>query len=298
MWAGFGGAAVGSVAGLVGGLISNHHSAKEARAADKRAYQYWQQMQVSGPKLMRQGYEDAGYNPMLALNGNSASMPSTHQGTSSNFGDVAGGAAAMGEFAQKLANKEADARAKNIKADTAVKDAQAAELRARERNTNASTDLINTQDTATQVGIGTNVANTLGNAANVGLSAYSAKRMSDVAKQNAATNARNATVNERKANTTQVEVRRNAKGQKVGEIQRSIRANGVPSIASPSAAGNSAKNAAKILPWLLPFLGQYGLPAAGVLGMGALYNNDNFREKYNKSVERAYKHNKYWSPYR
>lgn len=271
MWTGFGGAAVGSIAGLVGGLISNHHSAKEARAADKRAYGYWQAQQLNGPKLMRQGYEDAGYNPMLALNGHSASMPSTHQGTSSNFGDVAGGAVAMGEFAQKLANKEAEARAKNINADTEVKEAQAAESRARERNTDASTDLINTQDTATQVGIGTGIANAVGNAANVGLTAYSAKAQRDIMKQ----------------------MIKPRKGAPV-KVKPSVP---VPA-PSPSAVGNSAKNAGKILPWLLPFLGQYGLPAAGVLGMGAMYNNDNFREKYNKSVERAYKHNKYWSPYR
>lgn len=297
MWGAFLGAGVNGLASLATASLNNYY----AKEAAQRNYNYSLSYLRESPQAQRQGLESAGYNPMLALGHVGAgTYQGSEQAARMETPDLVGGAKAAAKMAKditkgyKLQNEKAEKEIENLESDLATKEVQRQQI-------GANASLAQSQSERSDLAYGLDIANTLSGVAGTASSLYSAKAMSDVAKQNAATNARNATVNERKANTTQVEVRRNAKGQKVGKIQRSTPANGVPSVSSsansavPNASGmlggssKSVGSVAKGIAKQLLFLGP--LAAAG---WGAVEGFTADEKSTYKRMEKA-KEKSYWS---
>lgn len=264
---GFAGSLVGAATDIGMGLFNAHHSAKEARAADKRAYGYWRQMQLHGPKLMRQGYEDAGYNPMLALNGGSASMPSTHQGTS-NVPSVSAGAAQMGKLFEDLVKDKAQAEVDNIEADTELKDAQKNEAKTRTLQSAATTELTNSQTERNDLAYGRDIVDSVVDVAGTGAQIYSAKSITDMAKSNA---------NKQNAKAKAKRPAPNNAGKPA--VQGSV--NSQPS--AGGAAGSSAKGAGKFVKELMKYLAPAAVLYGGYEGSQKMQEKS---EKLNRETNR------------
>lgn len=297
--------AVGAGVSALGGLANtglsfglNQYSSKKAA---KNAYKYWRQSQLEGPSLQRQGLEKAGYNPLLALNQGSASFNQGVSAPTTQVGDIVGSAKQGAELA-KEAVKAADATIDNVEADTKLKESQLGVFDAQKARLEAETSLAISQAERSDLAYGRDIVDTITGIAGTGASLYSAKAMSDVAKansaiaaRNATVNERNATVNERKANTQTYEVRRDAKGRKVGEIQRSTRASGIPSV-SNSANPNVKPNAVSQVGSSARFAGRIAgdiarmivLPAAvaGLAADGVMPFVEEGKSQSRKDIER------------
>jgi hypothetical protein len=88
--------------------------------------------------------------------------------------------------------------------------------------------MIHSQTERSDLAYGRDIADTVMGIAGTGASLYSAKSMADVAKANAAVNARNATVNERKLDTHTTETHYDKNGKRTGHSERMTFSHGEP----------------------------------------------------------------------
>lgn len=131
-------AGIGALGGIGGGILSSVSSARSA----KRAYKYSLKLQQhqydlnqralrESPSASREGYVNAGYNPLLALGSNGmgfnsgASMTPTENNLA---GDVSNGVNSA------IAMKQADASISNVNANSALQVEQAETERAKRVN--------------------------------------------------------------------------------------------------------------------------------------------------------------------
>lgn len=263
---GFAGALVDAGTQIGMGIYNNHFNAKEARAADKRALanaqrlSSWQAKYL--PKYEREGLEAAGYNPMLALGNlghSSAGMGSSHVATS-NMSYNGASSAKLGEFLEDLAKDKAKADVENIEADTELKNAQKNEAKQRALQSAATTQLTTAQTERSEIGYVRDIVDSAVDVAGTGAQIYSAKSMSDMAKQNA--NRQNAKPN----------AKPRARGN-AGKPAVQGSANSKPS--AGGAVGSSAKGTGKIVKELIDYLGPAALIGAG---LGTLEGKNKARE--------------------
>lgn len=175
------GAAIGGLASWGSTAYGNEHSAEEARKADERSHRYWALQNYMGPSVQRAGLEEAGYNPMLALNKSTSSAPTAHMGQTS-IPDISSSAQSMGKFLQEAIKDKVGAEIENVEADTELKDAQTKEAKIRSENTESSTRLLDSQKERNDLGYGRDIVSTISDLANVGISAHNAKTLGDLRK--------------------------------------------------------------------------------------------------------------------
>lgn len=143
---------IGAIASHINQAWAQHHSAKEARKADTRAYENWKNsfeyQNLEGSLLMRKGLENAGFNPLLAVNGgmsmSSGQSFSGHQGQSF-IPDTVGSARQGAELARDLTKmfgeqvEQAETKTKADKKGLSVIDAQ-------KKKIETETDLMKSQE--------------------------------------------------------------------------------------------------------------------------------------------------------
>lgn len=122
------GQALGGLGGVVGSLFGSSSSSKKSqKLAAKQAALQWEYQKkawLEGYRYQRQGLEDAGYNPMLALGGASANSFTPSSMPSAPVPDIVGGAKAGGELLKsiseltKLEVEEKKATIDNIESST------------------------------------------------------------------------------------------------------------------------------------------------------------------------------------
>lgn len=186
MWGAALGAGVNGLASLATASLNNHY----AKEAAERNYNYSLSYLRESPQAQRQGLESAGYNPMLALGHVGAgTYQGSEQAARMETPDLVGGAKAAAKMAQdikkgyKLQNEKAEKEIENLESDLATKEVQRQQI-------GANASLAQSQSERSDLAYGLDIANTLTDVAGTASSMYSAKAMSDVAKQNAETRAR------------------------------------------------------------------------------------------------------------
>lgn len=122
------GQALGGLGGAVGGLLGTSSSSKQARKLARYQaalnWQYQKKAWLEGYGYQRQGLEDAGYNPMLALGGASSNAYTGGSLPSAPVPDIVGSAKQGGEFLKaisqltKLEVQQKEAIIDNIESST------------------------------------------------------------------------------------------------------------------------------------------------------------------------------------
>lgn len=277
------GSALGGLGGLAGSLFGASSSSKNAKKMAALQYEYQKRAWQEGPSLQRKGLEAAGYNPMLALNGNSASfMPSASY---SPMPDIAGSAKAMSSIGKDILGL-VDAQRKNVEADTKLKEGQLSAVETQRLQTETNTSLLQSQTARSDLAYGRDIVDTITDIAGTAGSLYSAKAMRDIARSPKET----VTTIHHGDKTKPTEIIRTQGAPAVDSSAKGSSPNAAPAVGSSAkSAGRIAKELAKDIVFSLPL----GIVGAGV---GAGMSHVREREakehlKKSKDTSRKWYHN-------